>query len=283
MPDQNIQFYFTQLTDALLPLYPRREAESIAYIAVEHVLNYSKYEYATNKHIPFPESHLFKWNEIKERLEGGEPIQYVVNEAVFYGLKLLVTSSVLIPRPETEELVDLIIKENPADRISMIDIGTGSGCIPVSIKVNRKNWEVWALDISADALAVAEKNAQNNNVQVNLVEDNILNPGKTYSEYDVIISNPPYVPFSDIKNMHKNVVGFEPHLALFSPDKDPVKFYKAIAGFAMKYLKKQGKVYVEIHEKYGDEVKKIFLQKGLNTVHIISDINNKPRIIKAVK
>ena len=282
MSNLDLKYYFKELSDALLLLYPSREAESIAYIVVEHVLNYSKFEYAGHKHQLFPENRKAKWDEIKSRLVLGEPIQYVVKEAHFYGLKYEVDSSVLIPRPETEELVDLILKENEIENISLIDLGTGSGCIPVSIKKNRDNWKVWALDISKEALLVAEKNASNNNVHISFIQEDILNPNLNVEnqKFDIIVSNPPYVPVSDKIKMHKNVADFEPHIALFSPDEDPVKFYKAIAEFSNQHLKESGKVYVEIHEKYGNEVKKLF-ENGFRKVQIISDINSKPRIVKA--
>ena len=285
MPDMDIQFYFKQLKESLLLLYPLSEAESIAYLVVDHVLNYSKFEYTVHKHESFPESRLIKWIEIKSRLEKREPVQYIINESWFYGLKFFVNPSVLIPRPETEEMVDLILKENTDDKIAIIDIGTGSGCIPVSIKSNRKNWNISAMDVSKDALKVAMENAQKNQVEINFIEYNILNPDKLYEpqSFDLIVSNPPYVPMHEIEKMHKNVADFEPHLALFSPDEDPVKFYRAIADFAFKYLKNQGKLYVEIHEKYSKEVKELFLEKGLSDVQIILDINNKPRIVKAIK
>ena len=282
MSNHDLKYYFKELSDALLLHYPSREAESIAYIVVEHVLNYSKFEYAGHKHELFPENHKAKWDEIKSRLILGEPIQYVVKEAHFYGLKYEVDSSVLIPRPETEELVDLILMENGQENISLIDLGTGSGCIPVSIKKNRDNWKVWALDISKEALVVAEKNASNNNVHISFIQEDILNPNLNVEnqKFDIIVSNPPYVPVSDKIKMHKNVADFEPHIALFSPDEDPVKFYKAIAEFSNQHLKESGKVYVEIHEKYGNEVKKLF-ENGFRKVQIISDINSKPRIVKA--
>lgn len=285
MYDLTIQYQFKNLTKALEQLYQKQEAESIAYVVIDHVLNYSKFEYTSHKHELFPETKLPKWNEIKIRLEQSEPIQYIVKESWFYGLKFMVNPSVLIPRPETEEMVDLILKENTAERYTIIDIGTGSGCIPISIKSNRKNWNISAMDISTEAFKVAQENAHNNQVQIDFIEDDILFPQKINKTelFDIIVSNPPYVPMHEIEKMHKNVAEFEPHLALFSPDDDPVKFYRAIADFAIIHLRKSGKVYAEIHEKYSEEVKEIFLNKGLHDVKIISDINNKPRIIKAVK
>lgn len=283
MSNKDLKFYFKELLEALSLQYPLHEAESIAYIVVKHLLNYSKFKYTAHKHDLFPDNLLEPWNKIKERLATGEPVQYVVKETYFYGLKFKVNPSVLIPRPETEELVDLIIKENTSGNLKLLDIGTGSGCIPVSIKANRKEWDIWAMDISSEAIKVAKENAENHLLSINFIVDDILllHDINQVHFFDILVSNPPYVPYSEIKKMHKNVADFEPHIALFSPDEDPVKFYKAISEFATKHLQKNGKVYVEIHENYGNEVKEIFLEKGFTKVQVIADINSKPRIVKA--
>lgn len=283
MSDLTIQYQFKNLIKALERLYPKHEAESIAYVAIEHVLNYSKFKYAEHRQESFPKTKLEKWNNISERLITGEPVQYIIGSAPFYGLNFKVSPEVLIPRPETEELVELVLKENKENLLRVLDIGTGSGCIPVSIKFNQKNWEVFATDISEEAVRITEENAKNNNAQIKIFIDDIFNSKVFRSEikFDIIVSNPPYIPLSEKQVMHKNVIDFEPHLALFIPDNDPVKYYKAIAEFAKIHLDEKGKVYVEIHESYANEVVTVFKESGFNKNEIIFDINKKPRIIKS--
>jgi len=284
MSKTTIQSYFNSLVEDISCMYPKHEAVSIAYVVVEHVLNYSKFKYTEHRNELFPQSALELWNKILTELLTGKPIQYIIGIAPFYGLNFEVNSSVLIPRPETEELVDLVLNKNTNELIRVLDIGTGSGCIPVSLKVHRNNWEVFATDISEEALLTAKRNAVLNKVKIDFYQDDIFNSKafQNSDKFNVIISNPPYIPLSEKKKMHKNVVDFEPQIALFNPDADAVKYYRAISSYAKLLLIKGGKIYVEIHENYGNEVAEIFKTAGLKNVEIIHDINSKPRIVKAI-
>ncbi|MEI6852816.1 MAG: peptide chain release factor N(5)-glutamine methyltransferase, partial [Bacteroidota bacterium] len=225
---------------------------------------------------------LLVYDAIKE-LKEGKPLQYITGKAWFCGLELSVNEHVLIPRPETEELVQLIIKEHKETKgLRILDIGSGSGCIGIALKKELKDAEVWAMDISEEALKVARKNAELHEADICFIYKDILD-AEGLSELrglDIIVSNPPYVMESEKAVMHKNVLDFEPHEALFVPDNNPLKFYKAIFGLA----KKNGKpcrVYVEINESKGEEM--IFLAKefGFSDICIHKDINGKDRIISA--
>lgn len=284
MSKTTIQSYFNYLVDEISFLYPKCEAVSIAYVVVEHVLNYSKFKYSEHRNELFPQSAVVKWNKIFLELKTGKPIQYIIGTAPFYGKNFEVNSAVLIPRPETEELVELVLKENKTNSLRVIDIGTGSGCIPVVLKIHRNDWELMATDISEEALIVAKKNAELNNVKISFYKDDIFNSiaFKEKEKFNIIVSNPPYIPSDEKIKMHKNVIDFEPGLALFVPDDDVLKYYRAISSFANQYLKKEGKIYVEIHENFGKEVKRIFENAGLQNVEILYDINNKPRMVKAI-
>ena len=281
---ETINSYFNQLVNKLKTIYSDRESESIAFMAVEHVLNYSKFRYSENRLQPFPEIEKEIWKAIEIRLLNSEPIQYIIGEADFFGLKFKVDNNVLIPRQETEELVQLILIENNSERIKLLDIGTGSGCIPISLKKNRSNWDIFATDISDGALNISSENAKINSVEMVFLQDDICNSTAFSSDnkFDVIVSNPPYIPKMEIEIMHNNVKDFEPHLALFSPDEDPLKFYKHIAEFSKIHLEKNGTLYVEIHERYANEVSDLFKTKGFNNINIINDINEKARIVKAI-
>ncbi|MBI5540630.1 MAG: peptide chain release factor N(5)-glutamine methyltransferase [Bacteroidia bacterium] len=280
---ETINSYFNQLVNKLKTIYSDCESENIAFMTVEHVLNYSKFRYSENRSQPFPETKKEIWKAIEIRLLNSEPIQYVLGEADFFGLKFKVDNNVLIPRQETEELVQLILTEHKIEKIKLLDIGTGSGCIPVSLKKNRKNWDIYAIDISKGALKIATENAKINNAEITLLQDDICNSNSFNSEYkfNVIVSNPPYIPNKDVEIMHNNVKDFEPHLALFSPDDDPLIFYKHIAEFSKVHLEINGTLYVEIHEKFANEVSELFKNTGFNNITIINDINEKARIAKA--
>jgi release factor glutamine methyltransferase len=209
------------------------------------------------------------------------PIQYVLEEADFYGLKFKVNKHVLIPRPETEELVNLIIKKHKNLQINILDIGTGSGCIPISLKKNLPNTSVSAIDISKGALEIAIHNSEISKAKVDFILDDALNllPSK-YSVFDVIVSNPPYITEHEKQQMDEQVLAHEPHLALFVKDENPLLFYDKIADFALTNLKKEGFLFFEINQVLGLETKNLLNKKGFS-VEIIKDINNNDRIIVA--
>lgn len=279
---ETINSYFNQLVNKLKTIYSDRESESIAFMVVEHVLNYSKFRYSENRSQPFPETKKEKWKTVEIRLLNSEPIQYIIGEADFFGLKFKVNNNVLIPRQETEELVQLILSENNSEKIKLLDIGTGSGCIPVSLKKKRSNWNIFATDISNDVLKIATENAKENNAEITFLQDDICNSVafNLDNKFDVIASNPPYIPKMEIDKMHRNVKDFEPHLALFSSDDNPLIFYQHIAEFSKIHLNKNGTLYVEIHERFANEVSDLFKITGFNNINIINDINEKARIVK---
>ncbi|MDR0421285.1 MAG: peptide chain release factor N(5)-glutamine methyltransferase [Prevotellaceae bacterium] len=208
------------------------------------------------------------------------PLQYVLETAEFYGLKFSVDKNVLIPRPETEELVDWIIDENK-DAATIIDIGTGSGCIAVALAKNLKNAKIYALDISEKAIQKAAQNAENNDVDITFFCNDILSANDfTNIKFNCIVSNPPYVCESEKSKMKRNVLYFEPHSALFVPDDDALKFYSAIADFAASHLADNGKIYVEINENLAKETQNMFRQKGFKVMELRRDLNNKNRMLK---
>jgi release factor glutamine methyltransferase len=284
MSETTLQSNFNNLVKDISCLYPKHEAISIAYIVVEHVLNYSKFKYAEHRNELFPSEAKKLWNKILMELITGKPIQYIIGATPFYGYKFEVSPVVLIPRQETEELVDIILKENTNVLLQVLDIGTGSGCIPVSLKARRDKWKVFATDISNEAIAIAKKNAVLNNTTIEFFEDDIFNSTvfKEKQKFNIIVSNPPYIPLNEKIKMHKNVIEFEPHIALFSPDEDAVKYYRAISAFAGQFLVKGGKLYVEIHENFGKEVSEILKRNNFEKIDIIQDINGKQRIVKAI-
>jgi release factor glutamine methyltransferase len=217
-----------------------------------------------------------------ERLLTGEPIQYILGEAPFYGRNFLVTRDTLIPRNETEELVHRILKENPKPRLRVLDLGTGTGCIPITLALELKDLEMYALDVSVEALEVARQNALNLGANVQFLEGDLLEPAPNFALFDVLVSNPPYVPLRDQEEMHANVLNFEPHLALFVPDEDPLLFYRAIGSWGQQLLKTGGKLYLEIYENLADELVQLLLSLGYSQVQVHQDLNGKNRMISCL-
>ncbi len=217
-----------------------------------------------------------------ERLLTGEPIQYILGEAPFYGRNFLVTRDTLIPRNETEELVHRILKENPKPGLRVLDLGTGTGCIPITLSLELQNPEVYALDVSVQALDVARKNALQLGAQVEFLEGDLLGTVPNLAHFDVLVSNPPYVPLRDQGEMHANVLNFEPHLALFVPDKDPLLFYRAIGVWGQQLLKRGGKLYLEIYENLADELVQLLGSQGYKQLRVHQDLNGKNRMLSAI-
>jgi release factor glutamine methyltransferase len=214
-----------------------------------------------------------------ERLKTGEPVQYIIGKAPFYGREFFVDESVLIPRNETEELVHMIIKENPKPGMKILDIGTGSGCIPISLALEMKDSDVYTADVSEDAIEVAMENAEHLQADVTFLHLDILKDIPAISDLDILVSNPPYVPEAEWVDLHSNVRDFEPGLALFVPDHDPLLFYRVIAEKAKLLLKPGGRLYYEIHEKYGKEVSELMQNLGFSDVLIFKDLNGKERMV----
>ncbi len=274
-----------QQTVSQITVYDERETGAIAFILLEYILNINKSDIIANKEINV--SHL-KREELEEaidRINQGEPVQYITGRTVFMDLNFKVNPSVLIPRPETEELVDFIVKENKDKKnLHVMDMGTGSGCIAVSLAHYLKDAEVIAVDISKSALYVAAENAAINHAKVKFINDDILNFSETNTyKLDVIVSNPPYVRYSEQKEMRKNVLEYEPKLALFVDDKEALIYYEKIAAFSARHLNEEGLLYLEINEMLSIETAKLVESFGFKNIEIKNDLFNKPRFIRCSK
>ncbi len=269
--------------DHLSSKYPRQEIESISKLIFEKVLGLSRLQVYLNQHETISPANLAQITEIVNRLIQFEPIQYILGETEFYGLPLKVSAAVLIPRPETEELVDWIINNNPPIRPIILDIGTGSGCIPITLSKKLTGATVDGWDISSEALMIARENAEINQVKVDFIYADVLSQSYPVQpqKYDIIVSNPPYVTLSEQLSMLKNVLDYEPPIALFVPDNDPLIFYRAIADIAINQLKPGGKLYFEINEQFGNETADLLSLKGFKNIILRKDINGKERMLKA--
>ncbi len=272
--------------NALKPIYPDGEINSITGILFEHYLGFSKTDMVIRADAEVDEKITQKIRYSIQKLQYGIPVQYLISTASFYGMEFFVDKNVLIPRMETEELVKWIINDSQHSKdkkLNIIDIGTGSGCIVVLLKKYFGNADVIGVDVTEKILKVAKRNADHHNVAINFIKHNILTDKlKTYAgKFDIIVSNPPYIEEKDKPIIHKNVLKFEPHLALFVPDYDPLVFYRSIIDFSISNLKKGGKIYFEINEKFGDDIRKILNEKGLSNVILKKDMNNKDRMVAA--
>lgn len=280
-----------QLYDNLLQqitAYESPEAKEIVFWLMDFYLGLRKIDILSNKSF----EKAIDWATITERLNNNEPIQYILGETEFYGRRFLVNDSVLIPRPETEELVKYVVEKQKnqfpisisSNQLSILDIGTGSGCIAISLAKELPNFKVTAYDISEKALETAKRNAELNKADVIFEKVDILSSQFLIlnSQFSIILSNPPYVTKQEIDRMQKNVLDFEPHLALFVEDSEPLIFYEAIANFAFNNLTDNGLVAVEINEALGEETAEVFRRKGFSEVEIIKDIHQKDRFVSAV-
>lgn len=270
----------------LTPVYSSPETEALTSLMLSEVTGLSK---AFLKAFTDTELNVVKSERLitlLTELKTGKPIQYILGHTEFYGLQFEVNSSVLIPRPETEELVEWVLRTVPPNsQYNILDIGTGSGCIPIVIKSKLTNSKLFAIDISSNALLTAQRNATLNHVEIAFVEADILNlePSKiTEQQYKIIVSNPPYVTSTDKLQMHHNVTDFEPHTALFVPDEAPLLFYITITQFATTHLEKGGYLFFEINENYGAETVAMLANKGFQQIELRQDMAGKDRMIKAV-
>ncbi len=274
----NSKELFNELVNQVRLDETRDEICSIIYLLLENKFGLTKVEVMTGKEIEPVKLDYF--NDIIQRINRHEPIQYVLGKAEFYGRAFAVDGSVLIPRPETELLIRAVLKEKKFSP-TILDIGTGSGCIAITLAVEIPSSEVYAIDISEEALTVAQQNAKNLKAKVNFSKFDILANEKLEHWFDIIVSNPPYIAEREKKEMNSNVLDFEPPLALFVTDKDPLVFYKVIARRGKSLLKPGGKIFVEINERFGKELKQHFRNEGYGNVSIEKDINNKDRILMA--
>ena len=299
---ETVKNVFDAYREDLKSVYDPNEAESITLLALGEVTGFSKAKIKA-----FPEEQVGaaqaqKLAGVLTRLKTGEPIQYIIGHTEFYGLPFKVNPSVLIPRPETEELVEWAIASVSSLQFavgseqlavgrgrlavgSILDIGTGSGCIAISLKKNLPDFKVSAIDISETALDTAQQNATLNEVEIDFVHGDILSSQKTFtshlSPFTLIISNPPYVTQRDKTQMHKNVTDFEPHTALFVPEDDPLIFYKAIADFAKKQLAPGGLLFFEINESYGEKIVELLADHSFIGIELRKDMSGRDRMVKA--
>ncbi len=278
-----VDYFNSELSSVL----DKGELQATIGNAFEYYLGFNRNEIALKLNENVNQSDLLDLYYCCKNLKTGKPLQYILNEAWFYNLKFYVNENVLIPRPETEELVDLIIKENRNCK-SLLDIGTGSGCIPISINANIKTCKVSGCDISEQALLIAKKNAKTNNVEVNFFEIDILrelnSTNKLENNFDVIVSNPPYIKTSEKNSIGKNVLDHEPHLALFVEQDDDIIFYKKIIDVCKDSLKSGGRLYFELNPLTANTVKDYALKSNLFiSEELVNDLSGKCRLLKAVK
>jgi release factor glutamine methyltransferase len=273
------------IRDSLSSYYDKNEIEGLIIVLFNTLFGYSRVDIINNHHITLTETEKDRISNIVNRLKNFEPIQYILGETEFYGLKLKVRPGVLIPRGETEELVQQIISDKFFSSPTILDIGTGSGCIAIALKINLPTANVVAFDVSEEALEVARENAALNQVEVSFFQYDILKPHSFVEEntWNIIVSNPPYITNNEKKLMANNVLEHEPHLALFVPDSDPLLFYRAIANFGRTHLTDNGLIYFEINEAFGRETSQLLADHGYTNIKLIKDIHGKDRMISARK
>jgi len=288
---RSTQTLFRFLTSELLAAYDRAEAQAIAYRLLGHFLGFSRTDVLLDKPTSGNQP---DWSALLARLRAYEPVQYVLGKEEFYGRTFIVTPATLIPRPETEELVSLVVREVKHENFpfsilhspfSILDIGTGSGCIGVTLALELPGAHVTAWDVSPEALAVARQNAQRLGTNVQFEQRDVLNFQFSIfnSQFSILISNPPYIARAEADHMHPNVLDHEPHLALFVPDDDPLVFYKAIADLGLKALVPGGLVFLEINARFGTETAAVFRERGYASAQVLQDLSGKNRFVRAVR
>lgn len=269
------------IKNILSEYYPNTEIKAITQIILSDVFHLNALDYYMGKDIKLSENQREILEDILIRLLKHEPLQYIIGNTEFYGLTFLVNEKVLIPRPETAEMVDLIIKENQTPELSVLDIGTGSGCIAISLAINLLNPKVHACDISSQALQVAKRNAELLHADINFKQQDILHAAIEDNSLDIIVSNPPYITLKEKNEMEPNVLNWEPESALFVPNETPLLFYEVIARIGKKALKQKGRIYFEINQAYGKDIAQMLQKYGYEEIYILKDISGKDRIIKA--
>ena len=278
---KDIRFY---LAKELTGIYSLLEIRVLADLLIKTVTGRTKLHQLYDAGYPVSKSEVTQIIKFSNQLKTGKPVQYILGETIFYDCKIKLNSSTLIPRPETEELVDLIIRENKDYDGNIIDFGTGSGCIAIALAVNLPLADLTGIDISEDALRIARENADMNNVKVLFIKGDILDFNKdSVDKAGIIVSNPPYVRNSEKALMGKNVLDFEPHQALFVENSDPLVFYNAILEHAENILLPGGRLYFEINEAMGRSLVQLIKSYGFSEIEIVLDINDKERIIKGRK
>ena len=276
-----IKTYKVDFIAQVASVFDQHEAESLFYIVLDTLHHLKRIDMALQPDLEMTNAQQIRWNEIKKELLNQKPIQYILGETEFFGLPFKVNQSTLIPRSETEELVALILKNNSKQtkNLKILDIGTGSGCIAVSLAKNCINASVFALDVSTEALQIAKINAQENKVEVVFLNQNILETQNLNQQFDVIVSNPPYVRHLEKTEIDKNVLDFEPHLALFVADDDALLFYRKIAELALINLTDEGQLFFEINQYLSKEMVLLLESYHFKNIQLIKDVYQNDRII----
>ncbi|HMI07468.1 MAG TPA: peptide chain release factor N(5)-glutamine methyltransferase [Flavobacterium sp.] len=278
----NIKTYRSTFIRTLAPIYDAEEAESFFYLILENKRQMKRIDLALDPEAVFSEMEIETWNEILEKLKRFIPIQYILGKTHFFGLEFEVNENVLIPRPETEELVQWIVSNSQLHNLTaprILDIGTGSGCIAISLAKNLPNAEVFAIDVSESALATARRNAEINSVKVDFIQKDILQTENLDRQFDIIVSNPPYVRNLEKAKIKQNVLDHEPHLALFVDDHDALVFYRKITDLAFENLNEGGQLYFEINQYLGKEMMDLLEEKGFQQLELKSDIYGNERMV----
>lgn len=290
----NAKQYRALFTETLEPIHGVDEAESFFYLILEDKFQLKRLDLALESDYSFSEEAMKIWDDLVIQLKKEIPIQYLLGNTAFYGLSFIVNENVLIPRPETEELVDWIISEDRRIKrlkdekiegpkeLKVLDIGTGSGCIAISLAKNLPHAKVFALDVSPEALKVARMNAEQNEVSVTFLEKNILETEDLLEQFDIIVSNPPYVRNLEKQEIKKNVLANEPHLALFVDDFDALIFYRKIALLATKNLNSGGQLFFEINQYLGKEMVELLNDLSFSDIELRKDIYGNDRMTRAV-
>ncbi len=268
----------------LISIYDEQEIDSFFYIILERIHHFKRIDLALNPETVLDGLHLKQWKAIVSDLQHQKPIQYILGVTEFFGLQFEVDENTLIPRPETEELVDLILQNEKKEKsekraVRILDIGTGSGCIAIALAKNISTAAVFAIDVSEKALALAKKNAERNEISVNFILKNILETQDLEQQFDLIVSNPPYVRDLEKAEIKPNVLAYEPHLALFVEDADALIFYRKIAQLAKKNLNSNGKLYFEINQYLGNETLQLLVDLGFKNAELKKDIYGNDRMI----
>ena len=274
---------YTYIRQELSGFYPNAEAAAMAKYILTEKYQLSALDLYAGKDMNFSSEKLSEVNDILARLKLYEPLQYIIGETWFCGYRFKVTPAVLIPRPETAELIDWIVTDNKREGAHVLDIGTGSGCIPVSLALMMDSPVVSAWDISEEALSVASENAHINNADVTFSRVDVLGTDIPDIKVDVLVSNPPYITESEKKDMERNVLEWEPDLALFVPDDDPLRFYRRIAELGLDILNDGGLIYFEINRAYGSETVDMLVLMGYKDIELRKDLSGNDRMIKALR
>tara|TARA_R110000787_G_scaffold210882_6_gene320641 strand:+ start:11566 stop:12429 length:864 start_codon:yes stop_codon:yes gene_type:complete len=280
--------YKGHFNETLNEIYPQTEIDSFFFLLIEEYLDFQRIDSVLKSSFEIPEEKLLLLESASKKLLKEEPLQYIIGKTEFYGLPFLVNENVLIPRPETEELVAWILSETKEKRekrknvtFSILDIGTGSGCIPISLKKEVSEAIISAIDVSKEALNTAEKNAILNEVDVIFIQQDILNTLELHQQFDIIVSNPPYVRELEKEEINNNVLENEPHLALFVDDNNPLVFYDKIADLAKKHLNKNGLLFFEINQYLGKETVELLYSKGFKNIELKKDLFGNDRMVLA--